>query len=269
VIDLDAYLARIGYAGPREPTLAVLQGVHRAHFYSVPFENLDVVLRRPILIDPASLERKIVAGRRGGYCFEGNGLFMYALQALGFTVTPLAARVLWERSDPALPPRSHMLLMVDLEDGLFLADVTFGGQTPPRPLSLAVGIEQATALEPYRLRRTEDGELDLQAQMAGTWGTLYRFTLHPQLPVDFEHANWYVSTHPDSFFSRNVVAAMPGEGCRYTLFNREFRTRWPDGRLEEQRLDDVESLAAGLARCNIHLPDDDVARIFAQLPERS
>ncbi len=103
-----------------------LRGLHRAHFYSIPFENLDVLLKRPIRLDPASLQAKIVGNRRGGYCFESNALFMYALQALGFTVTPLAARVLYERSDPAVPPRSHMLLMVDLDDGLTLADVAFG-----------------------------------------------------------------------------------------------------------------------------------------------
>jgi N-hydroxyarylamine O-acetyltransferase len=247
-IDIDAYLARIGYAGPRTPNAETLRGVHRAHFRAVPFENLDVVLKRPIRLDPESLQQKIVAGRRGGYCFESNALLMHALQAMGFTVTPLAARVLWERKEPSLPPRSHMLLMVDLEDGLYLADAAFGGQTPPQPLSFAVNLEQPTSHETYRLRRTADGELELEALMAGQWGVLYRFTLHPQQPVDFEPANWYVSTHPDSFFTQNLIAAMPGEGCRYTLFNREFRTRWPDGRVETEVLEDATALAATLTR---------------------
>jgi arylamine N-acetyltransferase len=246
VIDLEAYLARIGYTGPRDVNAETLRGVHRAHLYAVPFENLDVVLKRPIKLDPASLEQKIVAGRRGGYCFESNALFMYALQALGFAVTPLAARVLWERKDPSLPPRSHMLLMVDLDAGLFLADVAFGGQTPPQPLSFAVNIEQATSHEPYRLRRTADGELELEALMAGQWGVLYRFTLNAQQPVDFEHANWYTATHPDSFFANNLIAAIPGDGCRYTLFNREFRTRRPDGAVETLVLENANALAAVL-----------------------
>jgi len=246
MIDLDAYCARIGYAGPRTPTLETLRGIHRAHLYAVPFENLDVVLRRPIRLDPASLMQKMVAERRGGYCFESNALLMYALHTLGFAVTPLSARVLWERKDPSLPPRSHMLLMVDLEEGLFLADVAFGGQTPPIPLSFAVNIEQKTSHEPYRLRRTEDGELELEALMAGQWGVLYRFTLHPQQPVDFEYANWYVSTHPSSFFANNLIAAIPGDGCRYTLFNKEFRTRLPDGTVETLALADVNALAAVL-----------------------
>jgi len=246
VFDLDAYLARIGYTGPRAVNAETLRGVHRAHLYAVPFENLDVVLKRPVKLDPASLQQKIVAGRRGGYCFESNALFMYALQALGFAVTPLAARVLWERKDPSLPPRSHMLLMVDLDEGLFLADVAFGGQTPPQPLSFTVNIEQPTTHEPYRLRRTADGELELEALMAGQWGVLYRFTLNAQQPVDFEHANWYTATHPDSFFANNLIAAIPGEGCRYTLFNREFRSRKLDGAVETLVLEDANALAAAL-----------------------
>jgi len=266
VFDIDAYLARIGYTGPREPNVESLRALHRAHLFNVPFENLDVVLKRPIKLDPQSLQQKMVAQRRGGYCFESNALFMYGLQALGFTVTPLAARVLWERTDPTMPPRSHMLLMVDLAEGLFLADVAFGGQTPPQPLTFTVNIEQPTSHEPYRLRRTEDGELELQALMAGQWGTLYRFTLNAHLPVDFEHANWYVSTHPSSFFIQNVIAAIPGEGCRYTLFNREFRTRWPDGRVETEVLEGAELLVDCLRRSfGVALSVDDQADL-AGLP---
>jgi N-hydroxyarylamine O-acetyltransferase len=263
VIDLDAYLARIGYTGSRAVNVETLRGVHRAHLYTVPFENLDVVLKRPIKLDPASLEQKIVAGRRGGYCFESNALFMYALQALGFAVTPLAARVLWERKDPSLPPRSHMLLMVDLDNGLFLADVAFGGQTPPQPLSFTVNIEQPTTHEPYRLRRTTDGELELEALMAGQWGVLYRFTLNAQQPVDFEHANWYTATHPDSFFAKNVIAAIPGDGVRYTLFNKEFRMRKPDGAVETQPCANARELNSVLQRTFlIDLNEDELARIL-------
>lgn len=263
MIDLDAYLARIGYAGPREPTLETLRAVHRAHFTRVPFENLDVVLRRPVRLDPASLQQKIVAERRGGYCFESNGLLMYALAALGFNVTPLAARVLLDKPPQPLPPRSHMLLMIDLEEGIYLVDAAFGAQTPPQPLTMTVGLEQATTHEPYRLRRTEDGELDLLALMAGQWSTLYRFTLHAQMPVDFEHANWFVSTHPDSFFVNNVIAAIPGEGCRHTLFNGELRTRWPDGRVETEMLADAQAIAAALReRFGLSVAPEDAAALL-------
>src|SRR5947207_634174 len=114
-IDLDAYFRRIGYAGPRAPTVEVLAAVQKHHLDAIPFENLDVVLKRPIRLDPESLQRKLVAGRRGGYCFESNGLLFHVLRAMGFRNTALAARVLFERpNEMQMPPRSHMLQRVDL-----------------------------------------------------------------------------------------------------------------------------------------------------------
>ena len=93
--DLDAYLARIGYAGPRTPTLATLRAIHALQPAAIPFESLDPFLRRPVPLDLASLQAKLVGQRRGGYCFELNGLFAAALKALGFSVTPLSGRVRW------------------------------------------------------------------------------------------------------------------------------------------------------------------------------
>src|SRR5438552_5613549 len=122
---LDAYLARIGYTGPREPTPAVLEAVHLAHATHIPFENLDIQLGRPILLDLASLQAKLVHGRRGGYCFEQNTLFAAALEQLGFRVTRLAARV--RIGATRLSPRTHMTLKVDVDEGSWLADVGFGG----------------------------------------------------------------------------------------------------------------------------------------------
>jgi N-hydroxyarylamine O-acetyltransferase len=234
-IDLDAYCARIGYAGPRVPTREVLVELQRRHMQAIPFENLDVLLKRPIRLDPDSLQRKLVAGRRGGYCFESNGLFMHALRAMGFRTTALAARVLYERPEFPLPPRSHMLQRVEFDGGAVFADVAFGGFTPGGLLRDQPTIAQPTPRETCRLIPVGD-ELDLQAQLGEAWRTLYRIAPHPHLPVDYEQANWHVSTHPDSYFVSNLIAALPGEGRRYTLFNTEFRTRYPDGRLETERI---------------------------------
>jgi len=263
-IDLDAYCARIGYGGPRTPTLAVLQDLHHRHFRTIPFENLDVVLKRAIRLDPASLQRKLVADRRGGYCFESNGLLMHALRAFGFRVTALAARVLFERAPDPLPPRSHMVLKVDLAEGIYLVDAAFGGQTPSRPLRFELDAEQLTALEPCRLVRAEDGELDLQSRYGDRWGTLYRFAAAPQLPVDFEHANWHVSTHPDSYFVNNVIAATPGEGCRYSLFNGEFRTRNLEGKVDARPIVGSHQLAGILKdRFGLTLAAGDLQGVMA------
>src|SRR2546422_1681671 len=118
-IDLDAYFTRIGYAGVRRPTMETLRALHLAHATHISFENLDVLLGRPILLDLESLQAKLVRGRRGGYCFEQNALFAAVLERLGFTVTRLAARV--RMGVTRVLPRTHMALAVEVDGGSWLA----------------------------------------------------------------------------------------------------------------------------------------------------
>jgi len=106
-VDLDAYFARTGYTGPRTPTLETLHGLVRAHVQTIPFENLDVLLGKPIDLEPAALMQKLVHDRRGGYCFEQNTLLLEVLTALGFHVRPLSARVRWQRPRDYTPARTH------------------------------------------------------------------------------------------------------------------------------------------------------------------
>ena len=128
MLDLDAYLARIGYDGPREPTLEVLRAIHAAHPAAIPFEAIDVLLDRGVDISLPAVQAKLIAGRRGGYCFEQNTLFLAVLRELGFDVEPLLARVVWMRpADAPAGPRTHMVLRVTLEGRPWLADVGFGG----------------------------------------------------------------------------------------------------------------------------------------------
>ena len=134
--DLDAYCARIGYSGDRAPTLTTLRALHLAHAQTIPFENLNPLLGLPTPLDPASLMRKLVHDRRGGYCFEQNLLFSHALKAIGFSIVQLTARVIWNQPDGAETMRSHMLLKVDLPEGPHIADVGFGGLTLTSPLEL-------------------------------------------------------------------------------------------------------------------------------------
>ncbi|HET8715978.1 MAG TPA: arylamine N-acetyltransferase, partial [Holophagaceae bacterium] len=134
VLDLEAYLARIGYAGGLSPDLPTLTALHEAHALAVPFENLAIQMGEGVRIDLASLQDKLVRRRRGGYCFEQNGLFLAVLRALGFAVDPFEARVRF--GTDAVLPRTHMLLRVRLPEGDFLADVGFGGQGVRRPVPL-------------------------------------------------------------------------------------------------------------------------------------
>jgi N-hydroxyarylamine O-acetyltransferase len=149
--DLDAYFARIGYGGATKPNLETLIAIHAAQVDSIPFENLDPLLGRPVKLDLDSLQAKLVASRRGGYCFELNGLFKAALDALGYSVTGLAGRVRWmSPADAPLGGRSHMLMRVDLPDGPYLADAGFGAHLLDAPLKLRPGPDQSTPWAAYR-----------------------------------------------------------------------------------------------------------------------
>jgi N-hydroxyarylamine O-acetyltransferase len=219
LFDLDAYLARIGYAGAQSPTAAVLAALHLAHATHVPFENLDIQLGRPIRLDLDSLQVKLVHGRRGGYCFEQNTLFAAALEEVGFRVTRLAARVRLGTTE--VLPRTHMLLRVETDGAAWLADVGFGGGGPLRPVPLEPGRVTPQFGREYRIAE-EAGLRVLQSRQGDAWLDLYAFTLEPQFPVDFKLANHYTSTYPTSSFVQGLIAQLPTpEGCR-VLRNRSF-----------------------------------------------
>jgi N-hydroxyarylamine O-acetyltransferase len=236
-VDIDGYCARIGYSGPREPTLALLRAIVAGHTAAIPFENLDVLAKRPVRLDPPSLYDKLVRHRRGGYCYEHNLLLLGLLHGLGYRAAGLAARVHRNLPSHALPPRTHMLLRVDLAEGPYIADVGFGTAVTA-PLALEAWGEQASPHEPFRLVPAGD-EFDLQVRFGETWTDLYRLSLHEQMPVDYEIANWFTSTYPESLFVRNLVATRPAARCRYTLFNDKFTIRHCDGRAERRSLRDA------------------------------
>lgn len=245
MVDLDAYFARIGYAGERRATLDTLHALVARHTEVIAFENLDPLRGQPVRLDAASLSHKLVTERRGGYCFEHNLLFGHVLEALGFEVTGLAARVLSNRPDDTPPARTHMLLHLGCGGTRFVADVGFGGLTPTAPLRFAPGIEQATPHEPFRLLES-GAEFTLQAKVAGSWKSLYRFDLQPQLLVDHEVINWYLSNHPDSRFVNNLIAARAARDRRYALLNTELNVYRLDGTTERFRLAGPKAVRAAL-----------------------
>ena len=253
--DLDAYFERIGYAGPRSATLDTLEAIHARHPQAIPFENLNPLLRWPVRLDAASLQQKLVRERRGGYCFEQNLLLYHALRSLGFEVTGLAARVLWNAPEgAAVRARSHMLLLVDL-DGPLVADVGFGGLTLTGPLRLVPDIEQATPHEPCRLIRAGDSFVT-QAHVGGVWKALYRFDLQEQLLPDYEVTNWYLSNHPDSQFVTGLIAARPDRDRRYALRNNELAVHHLDGQTERRVLASAAGLRTALEDTfRLTLPD--------------
>ncbi|HKA42528.1 MAG TPA: arylamine N-acetyltransferase [Burkholderiales bacterium] len=217
--DLSAYLKRIGYAGNPRPTLAALEALELAHATHIPFENLDILLGRTIRLDIDSIQAKLVGGGRGGYCFEHNLLFAAALEAAGFAARPLAARVRY-RSHRVLP-RTHMLLLVEAENKTWIADVGFGLEGILSPLPLVAGRESRQFHWTFRLVE-ESGQWTVQSHRDGSWIDLYAFSLERQQLADFEMANYYASTHPDSRFTRTLTAQLPTPEARFMLRNREL-----------------------------------------------
>ncbi len=238
--DLEKYFARIDYSGPRRADLGALRAVHFAHATHIPFENIDVLLRKPIRLDLPGLSAKLVDARRGGYCFEQNALLAAALEALGFRVSRLLARV---RIHARLLPRTHMVLEVSAEERAWLCDVGFGAWGLLDPLPLAAGKSDQYAWK-YRLEQ-QDGEWFLEALVAGEWSQMYSFTEEPQLPVDFEPGNHYTSTHPDSRFTHTLTAQRPTPETRWLLNNRQLTTATAAG-LSMRTLESDEELLATL-----------------------
>jgi N-hydroxyarylamine O-acetyltransferase len=234
-IDLDAYFQRIGYAGARTPTLETLRELHLLHAQTIPFENLTPLLKQPVNLDAESLERKLVHEHRGGYCYELNGLFSLVLDALGFRVTRLGARVVYLGDVNSFPPRTHMLLRVDVGDESWIADVGFGGMVLTAPLRLAVDVVQETPHEPFRIVRWRDEYL-MESLVREAWVPLYRFTLQEQAASDYELGNWYVSTHPTSLFVNFLVASRPALGLRYALRNNELAIHRTNQGTEQRKL---------------------------------
>jgi N-hydroxyarylamine O-acetyltransferase len=224
-VDLAAYFARIGYSGRPDASLATLNQLHLAHAVSIPFENLDVMLQRPIRLDLTSLQEKLVRDRRGGYCFEQNLLFAAVLTQLGFSVTLLQARVRF--GTQRVIPRTHVALAVEIGGVPWLADLGFGSYGLLEPLPLQAGEFQQFSW-PYRLVREAD-QWALRAPVGGIWQDLYVFSLEPQLAVDFEPANHYVSTHPDSRFVRVLTVQRVSPEVRKVLRNTELITTTPAG----------------------------------------
>jgi len=211
MLDFDAYLRRIGL-----PDGGGIAELHRAHVGSIPFENLDPHRGLGVSLASEDIERKLVAERRGGYCFEQNLLLKAALEELGAEVHAYLARVRW-RANGAVRPRSHLVLRARRGGEDWHADVGFGLGTPLEPLPWGAGDEHEQSGWRFRIVR-EPHELVLQTLDDGEWADVYGFQPLPSPAVDLETSNWWVSTHPRSpFVSGLSVACQDGEGRRTSL----------------------------------------------------
>ncbi|MCB9378191.1 MAG: arylamine N-acetyltransferase, partial [Holophagales bacterium] len=255
------YFARIAFDGERSPTPATLGRLQAAHLAAIPFENLDVRLGRPIALDLASLEAKLVARRRGGYCFEQNALFAAVLRALGFEVETLEARVRPPGATATLP-RTHMALRVRFAEGDRLADVGFGGDGPLAPVPFD-GSPVAAGGDTHRLASEGNGVRALQRRVDGAWVDLYAFGPTPALPVDYEVANHFTATHPSSIFRQTITAQRTTAEARHALRGRSWVVRRGDA-VERREVDGAEAFALLTGTLGLDVTEEEVLRA---LPE--
>ena len=248
-MDVDAYLTRVGYEGTLEPTPATLYALHRAHLLTIPYENLDIHLGRPLTLSLPDIFDKLVTQKRGGWCFEMNGLFAWVLRELGFSVTLLGAAV----ARPNAPPKSqpdHLILRVDLERS-YLADVGFGD-----------GLLEPLPLEPGTYRQgffdfalTQTGEAWYFRNHPHGAAPGFRFGLEPHRLTNFAEACGTLQTSPESGFVRVTVCQRLTETGVVTLRGAIFREVTAAG-VEEHVLGSAEDFGRVLMeRFGLELPE--------------
>ncbi|MFW0785001.1 arylamine N-acetyltransferase [Gordonia sp. CPCC 206044] len=241
-VDLSAYLDRIGHRADPTPTLSTLNDLIAAHLRHIPFENIDPLMGVPVTdLDAAGLQRKLVERRRGGYCYEQNGLFRHVLTAVGFEVDLLAGRVVWmHEPGGALPAETHQLLAVRIpgDPQEYLVDVGFGGQTPSAALRFVVDEEQPTDLEPFRITAGDDARFWRMESLVGDrWRPTYLFGSTPRPDIDSVVGSWFVSTHPGHHFQTGLTASIIADDARWNLRGRNLAVHRADGSGDKRRLD--------------------------------
>ena len=214
-MNIPAYLARLKYSNSVKPDAETLHGLQFAHLLNVPFENLDIGLKRPIQLSEEALWEKIILRKRGGFCYELNSLFAWLLKQIGFDVTYLNARVFNREGNLGID-FDHLALLVRVPNQSvhWLADVGFGDSFN-QPLSFEERGEQVQGLRAYRLEQTSDGYITWQKNYDGSWERQYFFDLQPHnFPADYETACLYHQTSIESSFKRrSIISKATPDGC--------------------------------------------------------
>ncbi|MET0698913.1 MAG: arylamine N-acetyltransferase [Mycobacterium sp.] len=248
MVDLSDYFTRIDYTGSVEPNLETLQALVTAHGEHIPFENLNPLMGIPVAdLSAEALAEKMVRHRRGGYCYEQNGLLGYVLAELGFEITPLTGRVVWQNPvwlDGPPPAETHCVLAVRIpgDPQRYLVDVGFGGQTLTSAIRFVPDEVQQTRHEPYRLRVYGNGPADgyvLETLLGEKWHALYTFTDQARPPIDLVVGSWYVSTHPTSTFVAGLSASLITAEARWNLRGRNLAVHHLGGPSERTRFDNA------------------------------
>jgi len=233
-LNIKAYLERINYRGSLAPTAETLRDLQVAHLLTVPFENLSIHAGQPIVLEDDALFTKIVANRRGGFCYEANGLFAALLRALGFNVAMLSAEVANAEGEFG-PNFDHMALMVSLPVSSlassaqrWLVDVGFGDSFL-QPLLLDERCDQVQRSRAYRILSDGTRLLLMRRDEGDEWKAQYRFTLQTYSYADYADMCRYHQTSPQSHFTRSRICSRATEDGRITLSEMRFITTSQSG----------------------------------------
>ncbi|MBQ2881536.1 MAG: arylamine N-acetyltransferase [Clostridia bacterium] len=243
--DIDKYLQRIGVVeSAGEPDGELLKTIHKAHYMAVPYENLDIIQGLPLDLSTEALYDKIVNRKRGGYCFEINGLFGALLRSMNYDVTDHLARFLLD--EPDIPMRRHRVLKVQLADGAYVCDVGIGIESPRIPLRIVENVVQNDGFAEYRFENEPFlGWVLWQKKLLGEWKKLYSFTDEVQLSVDFLQPSFYCEKSPESTFNKAPIIALKtnvglnsydGKVFRVSSKGNIMRSITPKDKVEEQQL---------------------------------
>jgi N-hydroxyarylamine O-acetyltransferase len=217
--------------------LETLRALHVLHPDAIAFEAIDVLLDRGVDLSPEAVDTKLIGARRGGYCFEHNSLFKRVLEAIGFKVQGLGARVTWgKQAGASVSPRTHMALRVTIEGTPWLSDVGFGSCVLTSPLRMDTSEPQQTQHEAFRIFPYGPSQL-LQIRRDDRWLPVFELTPESQFEPDYELSNWFTATHPASPFRQHLSAARTTPEARYALLDNRFTIRRADGATERQTLD--------------------------------
>ncbi len=240
-MDIPAYLERIAYTGPRDVSADTLRGLHLAHLYAVPFENLDIHLGRRLSLDGTAVFDKVVTRRRGGFCYELNGLFCALLRELGFRATMLSAEVAGKAGGFSAP-FDHLTLRVDVDEP-WLVDVGFGDGFR-LPVRLDDDADQPQGASAYLIVPDGDYRVLLRREADGAdWTPQYRLTLQPRALTDFADRCHYHQTSPASHFTQGRLCTLATPEGRVTLSDMRLIETTPAGRIETELAGEAEYAA--------------------------
>jgi N-hydroxyarylamine O-acetyltransferase len=238
------YFTRLGLSVPSPGEIgsaALLGRLQYAHVTGIPYENIDILSRKGLPMTYAGQFDKIVLGRRGGYCFELNGLLAGLLDELGYSVTTYMGRYL--RGETTIPMRRHRVIRVACSEGPYICDVGVGQQAPRYPLALIPDRVQEQCGEAYKLVREPFLGWVIYDRHGEEWRRFYSFTEEEQLEIDFVMPSYYCEHAPDSIFNKRLMLSIKTAEGRMTLDGRTFRTFSSAG-VQEERVPDLVCLRA-------------------------